>query len=170
MNDLNATEWESSSNGESDYAYDYAGFRDYSGDSTYGVSIPDVIDFKMSESSNGKINRLSAKFYDYFSYAVVLGEGVRNDTGSCPLDCGSGKWNNMCCAEVSMWEGDEKSYIYACMDQIVADQDLGIWLDSNYFQIQCRSDNDWEGDYQAGAKAITAGVASMVLAVAATFV
>ena len=75
----------------------------------------------------------------------------------------------MCCAEVSMYDGDEKSYIYACMDQIVADQDLGIWLDSNFFQIQCRSNNDWDSEYKAGAKAIAAGAATIVMAVAATF-
>ena len=67
MTDSNSSDWSSSWDDNNyyyagyngDYTYNYAGYREdnYNSDdsSTYGVSIPDVVEFKMIESGDGKI-------------------------------------------------------------------------------------------------------------------
>jgi len=138
--------------------------RDYSQDKTYRINVGDDIAFTMSESDDKRIGRLSLMIKDYFNYAIVGGQGVDADQkNSCPADCGSGAWDNMCCAEISAYEGTKVDYIYACMDQIVANNDLGVWIDQNYFQVSCSKNNQW-GSSKSSANALVAGTVSLAAA------
>ena len=78
-------------------------YTDFTNFDTTGIKVAGN-EITFSQSKSGKIIKLFAKFKDYFSYAIVLGEEVPDDQmmNGCDQDCGSGMWSNMCCAQVSM--------------------------------------------------------------------
>jgi len=172
-------------------AYYYGGYYDYSygnyypdstmvynggdsGSKNYTVSVGDDFNFQTSQSRDGKVKSMTLKFKDFFNYAIVQGENV-NATKSdvtnsqCFTECGSGQWNNMCCASVAMYETGQQTVDYTrmCMDTIVADANIGMWIDDNYFTIECDKDNRW-GSSKSGAAALAASATAVTAMVAAT--
>ena len=111
---------------------------------------------------------------DYFNYAIVMGEnvnGTKTDvaTNKCFNECGSDEWSNMCCASVAMYETGDSTVTYTktCMDTIVADANIGMWIDDFYFSIECDKDNIW-GSSKSGASALAAAGTTVMALVAST--
>ena len=115
---------------------------------------------------------MSIKVLDYFNYAIVKQESVNaNETGNmCFNSCGKEEWSSQCCATISMYEESDNtvSYLETCMDRVVADQNIGVWIDDFYATLECSGDNSWT---RSGAKTLAFGasVSTLLVSMASLF-
>ena len=172
----------SRSNGTSGYSSNYAASTsgtsyDQAQDSSRNFSgnFGDDITFNMTTSNDEKTTSMAMKFMDYFSYAIVMGDANNSTRESvvatqCFEECGSGQWDNMCCASVSMFTESQNSVSYTklCIDAMVADADVGMWMDDVYYTIECDSDNNWGSTTRSGASAVFVSSTATLALVAST--
>ena len=121
--------------------------------------------FNTTMSKDEKYMTMSVKVMDYFSYAIVKSED-NNITGSgdfCFNECGQEQWSSQCCAEISMYDerSDSVNYIQTCMDRVVADQNIGVWIDDFYATLECSRDNKFGTKLRSGAQQLTVAFAAV---------
>merc|ERR1712166_840249 len=104
-------------------------------------------------SSGRTIQGAKAKFMNYFLYAMAGGERIDSkNLESCSSVCS--EWKQKCCATVTMGSRTQKSFMYHCINNAVATQDIKMTIDSVDFSLKC--DNTWSGAMQIGATTLTA--------------
>ena len=76
----------------------------------------------------------------------------------------------MCCATVTLYQSDNTvDYTKMCMDAMVADANVGMWMDDFYFTVECDSDNQWgSNNIRSGATSLTAAGTAALAMVAST--
>lgn len=105
------------------------------------------------------VEGMRAKFMDYFLYAMVTAEGVKESSiGECPKECGT-TWKQKCCAGVTLYNPDNelRDFSYHCINQAVASTELSVALAEFEVTIEC--DNTYSGAIKLATQGLlSAGV------------
>lgn len=91
---------------------------------------------------------MRAKFMDYFLYAMITGEDVKESSiGDCPEECGT-TWKQKCCAGVTLYNPSNqlRDFSYHCINQAVASAEISLALAE--FEVLISCDNTYSGAIQ----------------------
>lgn len=112
-------------------------------------------DWSIRAAQGDESAMMAARFQDFFYWALI---GESDEAGDCMAACG--EMETMCCAGVTLREGDSYMTQAHCMNQQVVEENYVTQLGDMDVELVCRDNEPYRGD---GAKFLAIGASVLSL-------